>query len=170
MALHDGTNLIKCGGPTLGIDQSSAAAELAGAMQVVHAAAIVGIAFDLYIDNLSVQRSVAKIMRGDFMLPRQYFGPYQRVRMHASSLSGCRVCWVPSHGKKPEWTPATEHIADAVRSLNDSADEAAGEIAKPLAEERKMHLLNERQADNWIAKSLHYLTVAEGLYRMRADI
>ena len=118
-----------------GIDQTSFAAELAGAIAVLRAAVRARAAVHLVIDNRGVQRGVAQRLAGCVPQPRFCFATWAEVDRLATELRKLRVdsecTWVPSHGKKmEEWMPPAALSGVRVRRLSDRANVAASALAE----------------------------------------
>ena len=81
----------------------------------------------------------------------------RRVR-HALQMEGVAVqfLWTPSHGKRPDWSPAGDHDANLMRHLNAAADVAAGEcMSRRLAgSARAAWSLRQRQIVAWEYKAI----------------
>ena len=109
-AAQCGYGFIRASGHVCGIDQTTFAAELAGAIAVLRAAVTARVAVHLVIDNRSVQKGVAKRLAGAEGHPRFYFGTWAMVYRLAAALRELplqsQCSWVPNHGKQmEEWRP-----------------------------------------------------------------
>ena len=111
-----------------GVDQTSFAAELHGAVLALEAAAHVQVPITIVIDNKAVQRGVASRLAG--LRPYAHFmsGLWRRIEAAADAIppgSGC--VWVPAHGRHAGWRPEGRDARFAClwRKANDLADEMA---------------------------------------------
>ena len=153
-----------------GIDQTSFAAELAGAIAVLRAAVRARAAVHLVIDNRGVQRGVAQRLAGCVPQPRFCFATWAEVDRLATELRKLRVdsecTWVPSHGKKmEEWMPPPGLSGVRVRRLNDRADVAASALAeRRWTCERQAESQAEAAAKAWVTRTLSRLQRAERQY------
>ena len=81
----------------------------------------------------------------------------RRVR-NALQMEGVSVqfLWTPSHGKRPDWSPAGDHDAGLLRQLNAAADVAAGAcMSRRLAgSARAAWSLRQRQIIAWEYKAI----------------
>jgi hypothetical protein len=153
-----------------GIDQTSFAAELAGAVAVLRAAVRARAAVHLVIDNRGVQRGVAQRLAGCMPQPRFCFGTWAEVDRLAGKLRELRIesqcTWIPSHGKKMEqWVPPPGLSGERLRRLNDEADVAASALAeRRWTREREAENRAEAAAKAWVTRSLSRLQRAERQY------
>ena len=151
------------GGPVLGIDQTSFAAELAGASVALRAAAQTQIPIRLWVDNLAVQKGVQRRIKGARPKEQFYDKAWGDVEDIISRLpEGCDCVWVPSHNKKrdewegPEWA----------RELNQKADDEATEISEAMyARMRVPEKKAEDAAKTWAKMKLLRLYRGEELYK-----
>ena len=115
-----------------GADQSSLAAESEAVERVLMANIHVKKEQIVFIiDNSTVVHGVNCLVKNVCYVPKYSFGRWERI---ADMIDKQRVeCYkVPSHGKKPDWTPPVAHHGSAAqwREWNDIADEeaAAGRV------------------------------------------
>jgi hypothetical protein len=158
--------------PVLGLDQTSFAAELHGAVAVLRAAANTGTAVSLIIDNKSVQRGVASRLAGSRgEVPRYSFGIWQEVEELADRMVRGSMCsWTPAHGRHEEWEASRSIGASTAqcRALNDAADNAASSLAEDRwLQERQAEEAAQRGADAWGRRRLQRLRAAEAQWTLR---
>jgi hypothetical protein len=155
-------------GYCLGIDQSTAAAELAGALAVLRAAADAKVTVGLYIDNKGVQKSLDRAMLGNLAhLPRHCFGDWAEVRELLTQMPpGSRAWWIPSHGKeKDSFVLPPGHSEEEMRRLNGRADEAATACnVRRWTTDRHAEAAAESGARIWARQALARLVSAEEQY------
>ena len=81
-----------------------------------------------------------------------------RRARNALQMEGVSVqfLWTPSHGKRPDWSPAGDHDAGLLRQLNAAADVAAGEcMSRTLAgSARAAWAIRQRQIVAWEYKAI----------------
>jgi len=114
-----------------GLDQTSYAAELQGAIVALKCAVAAKTSVRLIIDNLSVQRGVQARILGHRPKVR-FCGALWRIvdECVRNLVPGCSCDWVPGHGRHPAWTPPAGESAAAWREANDFADDAASYVSK----------------------------------------
>ena len=95
-----------------------------------------------------------------------------RRARNALQMEGVSVqfVWTPSHGKRPDWSPAGDHDAGLLRQLNAAADVAAGEcMSRRLAgSARAAWAIRQRQIVAWEYKAI--MRVANVSKRYRAHL
>ena len=106
---------------------------------ITAALAEAGVPADVFIDNLSVVRGGRRAW-ADGVLARRQPAAWHAIQTQAQRIADATLHWCPSHGKNPDWEPATGFDAEEIRSLNDLADEqvsrernrlwARGEVAR----------------------------------------
>ena len=91
-----------------GLDQTSTAAEITGALRVLRAAQAVRLhkPLAIFVDNRTAQRGIDRVLRGLPVCSRHYFGLWADAKAAANSLhKGTRCFWVPAHKRHKDWTP-----------------------------------------------------------------
>jgi ribonuclease HI len=114
-----------------GLDQTSYAAELQGAIVALKCAAAARTKVKLIIDNMSVQRGVQARILGHRPRVRYCGALWRSVEKCIDDLvPGCSCDWVPAHGRHLTWTPPAGESAAAWREVNDFADDAASCVSR----------------------------------------
>eukprot|EP00435_Cladocopium_sp_Y103_P001287 s1514_g1.t1 len=116
-------------GPLHGCVQNPAAAEREALFQALMAAATAQVPVRLLVDN---EANVQRLQRG--LLTGQWTGDIIGfwLRIAKMTTHGVEAMWVPSHDKRPLWTPQADWGLTAVdcRRLNQLADTAATAITE----------------------------------------
>jgi ribonuclease HI len=114
------------------IDSSSFYAEIFAALVALCAVASIGLEVTLIIDNRAVQHGIHLLVTGEhtsYVLPKHFCLIWKRI--HDLKIHGLvNSWWVPSHGKKPEWTAPDEEYTEKCRKLNEIADKHASSEAE----------------------------------------
>lgn len=158
--------VISFGGPCRGVDQSTAAAELAGACELVRAMAIAKVVADVFIDNKQIQRGLDRVLRKETFLPRYGFGAWLDLAKLCKQLpDGSRCWWVPSHDKLNDNFVVPPHQCEAqMRGMNWRADEAASAAVLKAAVRSRVSAEAESAAMRWSKLCLDKLFAAERRY------
>ena len=124
VAVHGGPHF---GGQVATLEQTPAAAERAGLAVVFKAAQRAGKRVRLFVDN---RAACLRVWRGQ---QRNDWSGDLRAYWAGIALceKGVEVAWIPSHGKKADWTsPEGWIVEEEARKLNDRADLAANHAAR----------------------------------------
>ena len=130
-----------------GMDQTAAAAELDGLLEVVKAADEVQRDVHILVDNRGVQKRFERLCKGGELESGCHaYARWEEVRrlakkrMHTTS-------WVPSHGKQTNWSAGSEERTKRWRGLNAQADKAATQAIKREELRRKSKEDEARHAE-----------------------
>ena len=109
-----------------GADQSNWAAELDAVHTLVLAAYVAKVRVYVFIDNKDVQVTFKMLNQGELIVPRYGFQRWLDLKAHVQHDMKHDCEWIPSHDKRPDWTPLHSIItAQQARKLNAGADEHA---------------------------------------------
>ena len=109
-----------------GADQSNLAAELDAVHTLVLAAYVAKVRVYVFIDNKDVQVTFKMLNQGELIVPRYGFQRWLDLKAHVQHDMKHDCEWIPSHDKRPDWTPLHSIItAQQARKLNAAADEQA---------------------------------------------
>ena len=130
------------GASVQGMDQSAPAAELAGLLQILAAAATAtrtqARPITLILDNKSIAYRARLAGLGIAIRPRNAASAWKsicRFMLDIRHATGADVdvIWVPSHDKDEHWRPPPGYHAQEIRRLNDAADtEATAHLQRVL--------------------------------------
>ena len=131
-----------------GCIHTPAAAEREALVQAMLAAHTAAVPVRLLIDNEAI---VKRLLRG--LRFGSWNGDAAGFWFYIATLviHGVEVMWVPSHDKKPSWTPALDWNLSAqdCRKLNELADHAAAQISDSKREEFLLAKKNLTDAHAW---------------------
>ena len=120
----DGEVLWQCGFGVPGRSVSSYYAELEALHALLEVTKHYELEAKVYTDNLAVVQLMAKIMRGEAVLPRTCFAQWDEIAECFLDLRAFAIQWIPSHNKKAEWR-CRWGCTDLGRGLNKDADALA---------------------------------------------
>ena len=88
----------------------------------------------LLIDNLNVVNFLKATGKSVSFIPRDCPFLWQRVRRMLLRIEDWEVEWIPSHGKKPNWSAIEPANTKEYRQLNEAADAECTLALEPFVE------------------------------------
>ena len=73
-------------------------------MRLLEAAVEAQVHITVFIDNLGVQQGLRDCIRGVTRKRAWAFADWRQIGEWVRRLPRCEAHWVPSHGKRPDWT------------------------------------------------------------------
>ena len=139
-----------------GMDQTSSVAELEALIFVLEHLAVCGKDAVIIIDNLTVVRNYRKTTTGHYH-GKYLNGAWSHVAQLRSKCKNLQAHWVPSHGKKDDWTAPPGHDTQVWRKLNHQADVAANTAATDLHTRQAVYRKNIDLANDRALRTLRRL-------------
>ena len=146
------------GASVQGMDQSAPAAELAGLLQILAAAATAtrtqARPITLILDNKSIAHRARLAGLGIAIRPRNAASAWKsicRFMLDIRHATGADVdvIWVPSHDKDEHWRPPPGYHAQEIRRLNDAADTEANAHLQHVLTAAGLDFAARRAAQAW---------------------
>ena len=155
-----------------GADQSSWAAEFDALIHLLAAAQRAGRNVTVIIDNRSVLDALCRLLQDTFVLPKYGFGRWVDARRYLLGRAH-RAFWVPSHGKRPQWTASADGPGSSQqwREANNAADQAAARGAARQVTRYQLAAFDARceEAEAWAARALQRLHDAAEVYTRQEE-
>ena len=152
------------GGRRPGLDQTSYGAEVWGLWVLLLALQAAPTPADIFIDNLAVVRTGRRVLGGGAP-PKNMPEAWEAIARVGRDLPDVRLHWVPSHGKRPDWSPAAGFSGEVIRRLNAVADQQASDVQEALMREAAPTHAARKRIRNWTRAAL--VRQHAGLLRQR---
>ena len=147
------------GGAVSGIDHTAFCAEVWAIFSLARAVLIAKCRVHLFIDNKAVVDIATAVLRngGEGLLPTALCLYWAWVAKAVKEGWITLVEWVPSHGKKPQWSATDPEHTQHARDVNDFADKCATSFAADLHGTRDITIY-EARVKRAVEFTEHHLT------------